>query len=520
MSISNNLEKKIINNGSDRFIQLTLQNEKIQDFEIGFLNSVDEDGLIGVEKTIFDNIVNLKYCITGLITIEQYFKNIENTKENMVKIFTSISEVISKSSFLTSNKFIVESDMIFINPESLKVNLIYLPTISEYTTNISKDFKVMVADVISKILDEGNIKEGSADFVIAINKKTQEDEVTIADFIEYAKKQSEIKVLNTQINNQNARQMANTNNNSATAFGQSYSKPVQQNVLKEKPVSTMNPDKVQNSYINANSINPKETETMSAQNTRSNTKRNRGKNIQPEEPEVKEILRYKTSRILTTIVLQPIFIGLVLALFLIDGVGVVQVMGGGLLILALDGIIVKSLLDPSKKEKVKVTVAQKSNKKYEKGKNAEGNKTDTGSNIKSNNKNTVVENKIVERQPIVFEEETTMIDTPQVFEEETTLISTQPYLEINNGSRAGREEITSDNYIIGRNAGLRTWISGSGVSREHAAIINMGSNYIIRDLNSKNGTKVNGIKLVGNQDVPLNDGDVIEIPSLTITFII
>ena len=113
-----------------------------------------------------------------------------------------------------------------------------------------------------------------------------------------------------------------------------------------------------------------------------------------------------------------------------------------------------------------------------------------------------------------------MIDTPQVFEEETTLISTQPYLEINNGSRAGREEITSDNYIIGRNAGLRTWISGSGVSREHAAIINMGSNYIIRDLNSKNGTKVNGIKLVGNQDVPLNDGDVIEIPSLTITFII
>ena len=163
--------------------------------------------------------------------------------------------------------------------------------------------------------------------------------------------------------------MANTNNNSATAFGQSYSKPVQQNAIKEKPVSTMNPDKAQNSYISANSINPKETETLSAQNTRSNTKRNRGKNIQPEEPEVKEILRYKTSRILTTIVLQPIFIGLVLALFLIDGVGVVQVMGGGLLILALDGIIVKSLLDPSKKEKVKVKVAQKSNNKYEKGKN-------------------------------------------------------------------------------------------------------------------------------------------------------
>lgn len=513
MLVSSNIEKKIINNGNDRFIQLTLKNEQIQEFEIGFLNSVEEEGLLGVEKNIFDNEINLKYCITGLVSLEEYFKATQNTKENMLMIFSSISEIISKCSFLTSNKFIIESDMVFIEAETLKVKLIYLPIVDEYTKNISENFTRMLDGISSKILIDGNVKEGSGDFIVAIKRKTQEENLTISDLIEFAKKQCKIE----SKTNKNINKPVIENRMASQALGQSNVASVKKDIAREKQNNTSKKvtDKPNNLSVN-NNIKTK-AEVVN-------------KNIKVQEPKVTEILRYKTSRIVGTILIQPIFIGIVLALFLIDGITTVQLAGAAVLMLALDAIIVRNLLDPKKKEKVKVSVATNTNKSNNNIKNTKAN-NEVKNTVKPEVNKPVVEKKPVineatmkkpvvfeEETSIIFDEETTIIDDAQNFEEETTLIAMQAYLEVDNGSKTGREDIISDNYIIGRNAALRTWISASGVSREHAVIVNMGANYVIKDLNSKNGTKVNGNKLVGNEEIALNDGDVIEIPGLTMTF--
>jgi hypothetical protein len=52
--------------------------------------------------------------------------------------------------------------------------------------------------------------------------------------------------------------------------------------------------------------------------------------------------------------------------------------------------------------------------------------------------------------------------------------------------------------------------SNKVISRRHASIEKKGNGYIIVDLASTNGTKVNGKKLVPKQQNPLTDGDVIE----------
>jgi S1-C subfamily serine protease len=80
-----------------------------------------------------------------------------------------------------------------------------------------------------------------------------------------------------------------------------------------------------------------------------------------------------------------------------------------------------------------------------------------------------------------------------------------------SGARAGQVETFQKGYVeLGRHplSDLRFDPDGDlDVSSQHAAIIRQGGAFVVRDLGSKNGTFVNGIRAVG--DAPLRDGDVI-----------
>jgi len=55
-----------------------------------------------------------------------------------------------------------------------------------------------------------------------------------------------------------------------------------------------------------------------------------------------------------------------------------------------------------------------------------------------------------------------------------------------------------------------------GVSRRHAIINHQGSSYTIEDLNSSNGTWLNGNRLLSGQAYPLRSGDHIQLGELLI----
>ncbi len=62
-------------------------------------------------------------------------------------------------------------------------------------------------------------------------------------------------------------------------------------------------------------------------------------------------------------------------------------------------------------------------------------------------------------------------------------------------------------FRVGRRPDLSFCLAGTGVSKEHAEICRDGERIVIRDLNSRNGTFVNGKRI--EEDTPLTDGDVI-----------
>jgi len=70
--------------------------------------------------------------------------------------------------------------------------------------------------------------------------------------------------------------------------------------------------------------------------------------------------------------------------------------------------------------------------------------------------------------------------------------------------------------VLGRDAEAAVWIDSLAASRRHARIVVSGSEAVLEDLDSKNGTILNGRLL--EKPAALKDGDRIEIASATLTF--
>jgi EAL domain-containing protein (putative c-di-GMP-specific phosphodiesterase class I) len=92
-----------------------------------------------------------------------------------------------------------------------------------------------------------------------------------------------------------------------------------------------------------------------------------------------------------------------------------------------------------------------------------------------------------------------------------------PWLEYHptDGSRPTKREIVEVPFRIGRVETVEFQIDSTRVSREHAAIVASGLKYKLQDLDSTNGTFLNGNRIT---EVDLNDGDVITVADVELTF--
>ena len=97
-----------------------------------------------------------------------------------------------------------------------------------------------------------------------------------------------------------------------------------------------------------------------------------------------------------------------------------------------------------------------------------------------------------------------------------------PILCGQSGSLSGQKLRVPRNKPIslGREASCQLVLASKQVSRKHCEVRLAADGLIIRDLNSANGTKVNGTRIPTQQDVPLKRGDRVEIGSKDECFVI
>lgn len=94
------------------------------------------------------------------------------------------------------------------------------------------------------------------------------------------------------------------------------------------------------------------------------------------------------------------------------------------------------------------------------------------------------------------------------------------YLLAQDGSEKGqRFELESDKTTIGRNPDCDIQLTEGGrVSRRHAQIVRRGEEFFVKDLGSRNGTKLNGNDLEQEKLYPLNSGDCMTLCDVTLVF--
>ena len=95
----------------------------------------------------------------------------------------------------------------------------------------------------------------------------------------------------------------------------------------------------------------------------------------------------------------------------------------------------------------------------------------------------------------------------------------QPYIELStgDGGEAQRIPITSDSISVGRQIGNMLTIEDNEASRFHCVIERVAAGYRVRDLGSRNGTRVNG-ELI--KTALLDERDVISIGKVQIRVIV
>ena len=94
---------------------------------------------------------------------------------------------------------------------------------------------------------------------------------------------------------------------------------------------------------------------------------------------------------------------------------------------------------------------------------------------------------------------------------ETTVLSGKPYARLVRKSNGETVTVNANTFVIGRERRKANYcIADNGsVGRAHAQIVKNGDKVAIVDLNSVNGTFVNGVKCAPNAAVTLNSGDKI-----------
>lgn len=86
------------------------------------------------------------------------------------------------------------------------------------------------------------------------------------------------------------------------------------------------------------------------------------------------------------------------------------------------------------------------------------------------------------------------------------------------GLEERRVELDGHPFRIGRaSASELSFPENAELSREHFLIANIGQGWVVQDLNSRNGTMVNGVRIHGK--VPLSEGDVIVAGHLSFRFL-
>ncbi|NLL06545.1 MAG: FHA domain-containing protein [Clostridiaceae bacterium] len=522
------------------------KDDSIVEFQVNMLANNPNKHIIPLDVRRNNNRISLYYNVTSKLSLSQYLSRSRLSKIEFVEIFSGIVKTLlnSKGLFLSENSFLLDDEYVYISPDTMCISLIYLPVKLEIDiTKALKDF------AINFVVYSANINEENSDsFLQQFLSFLKKDNFNIIDFDKFLKEMK--RVLGKQMETDS-------------------DKPEVSNKANEIPQAehtSANTGLQEQNEINYKQNKPK----VDIPKAKGVQDRNLKKDNPPNNRQVKELksTNVQSGNALESLLSKPnILIGasiqavMVLIVFVLlfsgklDSLGndkVSTVFGLLLVIAAASYFMWKNVM------KIKIVSERSTNKpvvpkrQENKARNnapspkiverpSKDSKLNVQTKILEVKKDNIKENK----RPDINSHSPKVIEKPYQREvvrqpvgdlkpmpikissnvNETVLLGSSdlrhPHLQIYTDTGVEEVVINKPSFIIGRLEGQVDYVhSNNAIGKVHAEIITREGHYYLKDINSKNGTYINGKRIDSNIEYEIQNNDKITLANSEFLFIV
>lgn len=501
-----------INTGIKKYVEITLKDINTIPYQIEMINNNDQNSFLKINKVKESNIDKLEYDVSGLESLESFFGKNPVNRDKLIKIFENITNGILEHEdyFLSNKNYLIDIKYIFINPKELDIKLVYIPVEGNINNSIENEVKRLFKEIIVdySVMEEQNIGE----FIQYILNYIKSGEFKLNDISENIRN---IKLIKNDKDDVESPIKANNQNSNSK---QNNPKP---DISSKSSGDNKNPDKVINKVNNKNLDNNVNQKDNNQKINSQNIDRSNIQNINYSPSHMTKSIQNKDNNgmIIGIIVSQVVAVILIIYIFMAKirlgfplvrytpQIKIVLVA----LILILDLIIVAILVISNKKSKRYMSNSPLRKERYTQNISKAVNNQADNNGFVNNNYNPSVN--------LAKREISSSTDIDSDGYDTVLLDNNSAYLVIQNGDLSEKIYLTKDINKLGRLASeVDNLIQGRAVGKVHAQILVNENEYFIEDLNSKNGTFINGNRLKIGEKIKLSDGDKVSLANVHLIF--
>lgn len=487
----------------------TSKDENIIEFQVNMLKKNPNNHILPLDIRRNNDRINIYYNVTSKLSLSQYIKLRQVGKTELIDIFSGIVRTLlsSKGYLLSDSSFLLDEDYIFINPDTRCVSLVYLPV------------KLKI-DIVK------SLKDFAVNFVVySANFNEEKGESFLQQFISFLKKDT-FSIIEFDKFLKEMKRLAVKEENDSKEHSE----------VKIKEQSYENKNFRQNKEGNFKQSRPK-------------VEIPKPKNVEPKKNEADEKgksiignLSEKPNIVLGAVIQTAI---VVLNLFLIfsgklDSLGsdkISTVFGLMLVSVAISYFVWKNVLkmDFNNEKSLKSSSVEGDKTENKPKVNIPGVKSvEKPQRIRNNQKAQKVPNAgKLDSEETLKPHSTRKLDSEETLKppviignvNETVLLKSsdmkRPRLQILKDSGIEEVVINKPSFIIGRLIGQVDYIhSNNAIGKVHAEIITREGRYYLKDLNSKNGTYINGKRIDSNKEYEIKNNDRLTLANSEFVFIV
>ena len=499
------------------------KNLNLLNYQIEMISKNQPSGMLPVTYRRKDDDEKLYYNITSKLVLADFLKRKKITKNDYLKILCSITTTLMNCSiyFLSEKSFNIDKNYIYVNPGNLDVQLLYLPF--EIQTDICLDLKNFIIDLIVNSADFEEDKDSN--YIQKILSFVKQDIIDIAqlhNFLVNLKDKPDIKIQTKSVKSDVKKQASKISDET-----------------KPKPYKPSSSD------IPINKPEPKKV-VSPFENKASNQK------VKPSEKRHSKAKPYSLPIFIVSIV---VLLGLGILSFstlismledTASAIATILLVSGGALIILYRELFPKENTSSSKST---TPINQKSNnanipipgeKNIPKNKNIDMSKSEIrsmphvyskepaknshNSSQSSSNSEDFVNAPSSMALNSTRPEKTAPGNVPSNAEDTVILGMDEvqsPYLKSVKNGVSEQISINKSPFAIGRIPNQCDYIcNNSTVGKIHAEILSKEGLYYLKDINSRNGTFINGKRIASNEYVQIKSNDTISFSSSSYLFVI